>query len=95
MKGSAYTLGLAAKLPLADKISAEVSGGAYRWTNKIDAPQGSGSAAAHGTKAYFGAGAWYAMTTQTEVGINWTRLKSPQQNASDSDVFEVALRYRF
>lgn len=95
MKGSAYTLGAVYSWGVTDAVTVEAAGGAYRWTNEIDAPQGAGNATVHGTKAYFGAGVSYALTQQTSIGLQWTRFKSADSDIANPDVFEAVVRYRF
>lgn len=95
MKGAAYTLGAVYAWDVSNTVTVEATGGAYRWTSDINAPQGDGIATVHGTKAYFGAGVLYALTQQTSIGMNWTRFKSADSSMADPDVFEAVVRHRF
>ncbi len=95
VKGTAWTVGPTFHYDLTDKLQANASAGAYRWTNKIYAPQGSGSGTFSGTKAYIGAGVSYAVTPQTSVGTRWTKFKSPDSGASDVNVLDVVLKFKF
>jgi len=95
IKGSAVTLGGTYSHPLSEQVDISAHAGVYRWTYKLDAPQGAGQVTERGSKGYFGSGVSYSLTPQTSVGANWTRFKSPEMNMDDQDIFEAVVKYRF